>query len=655
MALNVGELVGYLRVDESGFDRGLDRAESRFRGFGAGITKMATGFGAAAALAIGGALIGAMAEQDVGARVAAQLGTGQESIAEWGKLAGEIYADNFGESLADVGDAITKIQRSRLLPEDASSDDIKALTEQALTLSGVFGQDMTKSVLAVQKMVANGLVPNAKAGFDLLTRGIQEGVDGSEDLLDTFNEYSIQFRDIGLSGPQAMGLLSQGLKGGARDADTVADALKEFAIRSKDASATSMEAFKTLGLNGKQMTGVFARGGPEAAKGLDTVLDKLRAMKDPVAQRTVAVQLFGTKGEDMAKALNSLDLTSAVQEMGKIDGATKKAGDTMAETASAKIESFKRQAITTFVDVLGGKVLPFIEKVAGELSTVFGPAVAAVSKWMSENSEVVGAVAAGLGILLTVVLAVAAAVKAWAVVQGILNAVLMANPLGLIVAALVLIGAALVAAWQKSETFRNIVKGVIDKVVGIFQGGKKLIGDIITGIGKFFTETIPAALRRAWDAIYNAVVGPWKAAFKWIRDTALDVVGPVLGVDVEDIKRRAANADIPNVGQNTSGYQNKPRAPEGARGLLFGPKVGGHVAVLAEAGQKEWALPDDKLRATMREMYQRGQASGGGIDYAGQGGMRVVRFEVGDEFRTWLRRDIDLAGGVEAWAERGAY
>ena len=58
----------------------------------------------------------------------------------------------------------------------------------------------------------------------------------------------------------------------------------------------------------------------------------------------------------------------------------------------------------------------------------------------------------------------AAASRAFAVVQGILNVVLAANPIVLIVAALVALGAAFVIAYKKSETFRNIVHKAFEVV-----------------------------------------------------------------------------------------------------------------------------------------------------------------------------------------------
>lgn len=54
---------------------------------------------------------------------------------------------------------------------------------------------------------------------------------------------------------------------------------------------------------------------------------------------------------------------------------------------------------------------------------------------------------------------VAVGAKLFAVAQGVLNVVLAANPIGIVIVALVALAAWLVHLWKTSETFRNIVKG----------------------------------------------------------------------------------------------------------------------------------------------------------------------------------------------------
>lgn len=65
--------------------------------------------------------------------------------------------------------------------------------------------------------------------------------------------------------------------------------------------------------------------------------------------------------------------------------------------------------------------------------------------------------------------AAGAGAKGLAVAQAALNAVLSANPIGLVVAALAALAAGLVTAYHTSETFRNIVNGAFQAVASIAQ------------------------------------------------------------------------------------------------------------------------------------------------------------------------------------------
>lgn len=322
------------------------------------------------------ALDASIERSNVGSLIAAQLGD-TKHVAELGKLAGSVYADNFGESIQEAGQAVRDVIRMRLIPEDAADSAIKAITEKVMTVGTIAEAGSEEVSRAVHKMLVTGLAANADEALDLLTRGFQKGADEAGDLLDTFDEYSIQFKELGISGKEALGLISQGLKGGARDADTVADALKELAIRAQDGSAGSAAAFKQLGLDGKQLSQMFASGGTSARTALDMIIDKTKGITDPMQRNAIAVGLFGTKAEDLQDALFGLDLDTAAQGLGDIEGAADKASAALGSGLGPTIETFKRKAQQAFADV-GDKIAPqllegisTLQEFAGKLSHVF--------------------------------------------------------------------------------------------------------------------------------------------------------------------------------------------------------------------------------------------------------------------------------------------
>jgi phage-related minor tail protein len=317
---------------------------------------LAAGAAAAGALA-GAALIKgfqAASEREVATdRLAGQLGLSPEKAAEFGEVAGRLYTDAFGTSVADNTAAIRAVWTSGLLPTDATSQQLEQVTAQAMTFADVMGKDVTLSARAAGQMVRTGLAKNGTEAFDILTRMIQVTGDHADDLLDTMVEYSTQFREVGLDGQKALGMISQALLAGARDADTVADAIKEFAIRSKDGSDTSRQAFQDLGLDADKMFRVFAEGGPNADKAMADVIDRLKGMKDPVEQDAAVVALFGTKAEDLQDALFAIDPTTAVQALGDTKGAVDGLGVAYDNNAT-KAEEFKRRAEQALADLADG-------------------------------------------------------------------------------------------------------------------------------------------------------------------------------------------------------------------------------------------------------------------------------------------------------------
>jgi phage-related minor tail protein len=378
----------------------LGEASREVESFGGRAAKVAAIAGGGIAAALVGGLNEAMDQQQATATLAAQLGANPAQTKQLGVAAGKIYSDGYGDSIESANEALKGLWQQGLVPAGATADEMTKISESALSVSTVLGEEVGPTANAVGQMLKTGMAKNAQEAFDVLTRGAQVGANKAEDLLDTFNEYSTQFRKVGLDGKTAMGLIQQGLQGGARDADLVADSIKEFSIRAIDGSATTIAGFKAIGLNANDMKEKIAAGGPAAKKALGETLDKLRAIKDPAKQAAAATELFGTQAEDMGKALYSLNVNTAVQGLGKVDGAAKAAGDTMSNTASNNIKIFERTLTQSVVNVLGAKVIPAITSFAEAMAPVVDNAKAVV-QWVSANREPLLIVA---GVITTVLL-----------------------------------------------------------------------------------------------------------------------------------------------------------------------------------------------------------------------------------------------------------
>ncbi|MBD5787105.1 phage tail tape measure protein [Cellulosimicrobium terreum] len=327
--------------------------------------------------AIGEALMSGLQNEVREDRFAAQTGLDAATTARIGRAAGEAYANNFGESIAGNIDTARVAIQAGLLDPDATRRDAQNIIQSLTGVADVLEEDVGRTAQAVGVMLRTGVARDAQDAFDVLVRGAQSGANASEDLLDTFTEYPALFEKLGLDGATALGLINQGLEGGARNSDLVADALKEFQIRATDASEASAAGFEAIGLSAEDMTAKIAAGGEGAKEGLDQVLDGLRDMEDPVARNAAGVALFGTQWEDLGDAILGLDVTTAVDKLGQVEGAAKSALDTLGDNSAGKIESAKRN-----IELAA-------DGIKGALATAFSPQIEGFATFVTTNREAV--------------------------------------------------------------------------------------------------------------------------------------------------------------------------------------------------------------------------------------------------------------------------
>ncbi|MFD4551419.1 phage tail tape measure protein [Streptomyces sp. NPDC058466] len=476
------------------------------------------GAGAAAALGVG--LAASLDTEAANDKLAAQLGLGSDEAAKVAKVSASVYRNAWGESTTDVNEAIKNVYLN-IGDTSKAEGGLEGVTTKVMALADTFDQDLTASTYAAGQMVKTGMAPDIDSALDMLTVGFQNGADKSGDFLDTFNEYGTQFRKLGIDGPQAIGLISQGLKGGARDADLVADAFKEFGIRAIDGSTSTIDGFKSIGMNAEETAKKIAGGGPKANQALDETLDRLRAMKDPVEQNRVGVELFGTQWEDMGKAMMSLDPSKATDGLGKIGGAADKMVKQVGDNPKAALESFKRKAIGVFADVAGKIVMFVMDKIVpavGKLIDTFK----GIGDWLMGHKPILAGLIAVIGSIAAVIfVAMLPAMLAWIATTWASVAAFLAQaaamflaylPIILIIAGIGLLVAGIFWLIQNWTMVWNGIKAVITAVWGFIRD------QIFAPIGRFFTQTIPrwAGMMKdgvvtAWNWVKSRLLAAWNA------------------------------------------------------------------------------------------------------------------------------------------------
>lgn len=197
-------------------------------------------------------------------------------------------------------------------------------------------------------------------------------------------------------------------------------------------------------------------------------------------------------------------------------------------------------ALQTIILAVAPVLVPFLETVAGILVVLIGL----------------------LEPFLPIILAIVAAVRLWGAVQAVLNAALLANPIGLVVAALAALVAGVVYAYRNSERFRAIVAAVWDglkaawawiastglavwnrlreaiaaggrrfaqfreTVAQVFERVRATISSALSAIAKFITGAIRGYIA-LWQGAWNAVRVATSAAFRAIQSTISSVLNAI--------------------------------------------------------------------------------------------------------------------------------
>ncbi len=313
--------------------------------------------------------------------IRAKIGVDEATMRGYGNAASKAWASGYGESQKDN---LTSLQfgiQAGLIDRSASDRDLQQFASQLDTMKQLTGADAREIAAGTRNFVKTGLVDSYQEAFDLIAAGQQKGLNISNDLLDTAEEYGTTLHAVGLSGQDAFGLIAQMQAGGIRNTDVAADSLKELSINVADGSKLTKQAFEAMGLNADALTRKFSEGGPAAREAFGEVLDGLRGLDDPVQQQLVGLALYKTKWEDAKVAIQSADLKTAAQQFGDITGKTKEASDTLSahsnqwDLLGRNIDTVINKFQTSLADTPLGKFLitDLPKSITSNLSDLFDP------------------------------------------------------------------------------------------------------------------------------------------------------------------------------------------------------------------------------------------------------------------------------------------
>ncbi|WP_442803472.1 hypothetical protein OG411_19365 [Streptomyces pseudogriseolus] len=513
MALTIGELVGFIRADDSGLVRGLSNAQLRMRGLqrdtegtlrdlrgrfvsegeaagrglGDGIRAHAE-LAAPAVKRVGVALAGL----GVGVPAVSAVSAGLLGLAAGAAAAGiavKAFTLAAQPQLEDVAEASASAEAAEKAHETATR---KKAAAQALAAKG--GDDYKRALQEAESAAraakdADAAYEQQLAGLPAPTREYAMALQGLKNDHEAWSE--------SLAGT-TMPVFTKGIQ-------ILRDLLPTLTPFVKSAA----EAFG--GFLDEVGAGVRSAGFKEWAADMSAAAgpaleDFLQVIKNLAVGFGGLLQAFLPVSDDMTGGL--VDMTAA-----------------FADWATSLKDS---EGFAQFLDLAreGGQTLGTLAGAAGELFIALSPLLGVTAQVALVLADLINqiprdvllGIAAGFTAIKLAVMAygtytkiVAAATRAWAAAQALWSAITMASPIGLIIGLIVGLIAVVVIAYQKSETFRNIVQAAWAAV----QAAIGIAVDWIMGKVEWFSQ-LPGKVGGWFGAAKDWAVRKWNELVAWV-------------------------------------------------------------------------------------------------------------------------------------------
>lgn len=451
-------------------------------------------------VAAGKAVFGVASDyEQANARIAAAFGVSGEEAERFSGIGKRIYEGGWGQSLDEVNDALIQCKSTL---RDVSDEDLQTVTTNALMLSDTFGADVNESIRGTNALM-EGFGLSATEASDLLTAGMQRGLNYTDELGDNLSEYSVRWGEAGMSASEYFSLLEAGTSNGAYNLDKVGDYLNEFLTALSDGRME--ESIGSFSEGTQEVFENFKNGSATAEDMLQAVLGDLTQMPNEYDKAALASTLWSSLGED--NAMGMIESLAGVQDsFGDVAGAAQQAQEAASDSFAVKSQEAMRE-LQGSIEPLGEPLLNIATNVAGVVKS-FSEWFAGIGEGGQTAVLAIATIAAAIGpVLSTVDTVVDTVPKIGAAFQMVGK--LGTGALGLIaahpvIAAIAAIIAAVVLLWNNCEEFRDAVTAVWDAVCAAFQVAVGVAGGVAESIGAFFSE-LGATLAGVWDGICNVV------------------------------------------------------------------------------------------------------------------------------------------------------
>ena len=431
-----------------------------------------------------------------------------------------------GEALEELTDAVDTVFAN--LPTDAEKAGIAVgevntrfgltgeacakLSEEFIKFAEINGTDLNSAIDGVDNIMTKFGVDSSETAnvLGLLTKAGQNTGLSMDELYTTLETNGAVLKEMGLDLTSSVNLLAQFEANGV-DATTALAGLKK-------AQQNATAEGKTL------------------EEALGATIESIKNASSETEALQIATDLFGKKGAaEMAQAIREGRLS-----IDELSGSLSEYGTTVSDTFEATLDPWDDATVamnnlklagTELGSTLLSSLQPTITKVVDAIKSFtewfrnlsqgqqeaiikIAAVVAAIGPLLIIIGKVITAVSSVIGVISKIGPAITAAKTAFAA----FNAILAANPIGLIVTAIVALIAIFVTLYNKCEWFRDAVNAIWEAIKTAFFA-------VFDGIKAFFTETLPNAFNAVvnfvkdnWQGLLLLIVNPFAGAFKLLYD-----------------------------------------------------------------------------------------------------------------------------------------
>lgn len=414
----------------------------------------------------------------------------------------ETIATSIPEELGDVASAVGEVN-TRF---HTTGEELEGQTTLFLQFAKITGGDVVSSVDSADKVLKTfGKTSDDASGLlGMVAKAAQDTGINAQGLLDDVLANSATFKELNFSLEESVNFMALLDENGVESSTALAG-LKKAVVNLTDAGMSESEA-------------------------LQTVIDKIKNAGSETEALTIAQETFGTKGAaEMATAIRegrlSLDDLSASMAdystvvtdtynntMDGVDGATtaanaaKIAMSTLGETISDMLAPIFQRLTQLLIDAKARfDTLDDGQKQAivtiGLIVAAIGPALVIIGKVITA----VGTITTGVGSLVGFVGGTVVPLITGTVMPALsgLWALMLANPISIVIAAIAAIVAAFVLLWNKCEGFRNFWINLFSSVKSTVVDAKNNVLSTFDGIKNGISSRIEGAKNSVHNAIEN--------------------------------------------------------------------------------------------------------------------------------------------------------